>query len=322
MPRPDPADLETLFDLSVDVLCVVSPEGRILSYNPAWEHSLGYSPEWVASHTLFDAVHPDDMESVANATNAVVDGVTTMLFENRCLTATGEIRWMQWNARTDTATGRIFASGRDVSNLHVSQERLQRYADLLERTQVELKEAIEELVKVSNTDQLTGLLNRGAFEQRATEELSRSERSGSSIAMAMLDIDYFKAVNDTHGHPTGDVVLREVARRLDAARRSQDVVARWGGEEFIALFPEANLAEARTAAERLMLAVSARPITVGSLELSVHLSAGVTAGTVSPSTGFLDLVTSADDALLSAKQNGRDRLEYAQLPDSSPPRGS
>lgn len=319
MTRPILDDLQRLFELSVDVLCVVSSDGRILACNPAWEHSLGYDIGWIENHTLFDTTHPDDLESVIAATKRVADGMTTVLFENRCLTASGEVRWFQWNARLDSTTGRIYASGRDITNLHVSQERLQRYADLLERTQVELKEAIEELTAVSNTDQLTGLLNRRAFEQRAAEEISRSQRAGSSIAIAIFDIDQFKVVNDTYGHPTGDVVLREVARRLDAARRHQDIVGRWGGEEFIALFPEATVADARLAAERLMLSVSARPVTVGSLQLPVHLSGGATADRVGVSTSLFDLVAAADIALLRAKENGRDRIE-TQPPKREAPR--
>jgi len=98
---PDSNDLRKLFDLSVDLLCVVSPEGRIVACNSMFQRSLGYTDEWLSAHTMFDTVHPDDRASVAAATEKVVQGETTVLFENRCLTATGEVRWVQWNARTD-----------------------------------------------------------------------------------------------------------------------------------------------------------------------------------------------------------------------------
>lgn len=249
MLEPSTAELRRLFDLSVDILVVVDPP-HVLAYNPAYESSLGYTAEWLDEHDFFEIVHPDDRERTIAEMTKAFEGVTTVLFEIRCFTADGETRWFQWSSRADPKTGRIYASGRDVTNTHIDSERLERYAELLERTQQELKAAIEELTRVSNTDPLTGLLNRRAFESRALEELGRAERAGRPIAVAMLDIDLFKSVNDSHGHPTGDVVLREVARRLDAARRHSDLVGRWGGEEFIALFPEITLEEARGAVER------------------------------------------------------------------------
>jgi len=310
---PEPQDLQTLFDLSVDILIVTSST-EMLAYNPAYETTLGYTAKWLKENNFFDVVHPDDRQITIEQMGKVMQGATTVLFEIRCLTAAGETRWIQWSSRMDPATQRVYAIGRDITNVRIDQERLQRYADLLERTQQELKEAIEELTRVANTDQLTSLLNRHAFEARAHEELSRAERAGHPLAVAMLDIDHFKRVNDTHGHPTGDVVLREVARRLDAARRTHDVLGRWGGEEFIVLLPEATLDEARIAVERMTLAVSARPVIVGSLELPIRLSGGITAGSVAFDTTLHDVVELADAALLQAKRNGRDRIEVEPLP--------
>lgn len=247
-----------------------------------------------------------------------MSGTTTVMFENRIITASGDALWFQWSSRMAPVTKRVYSVGRDITNIRtnirVNRERLQRYADLLERTQAELKGAIEELTRVSNTDQLTGLLNSHAFEARAHEELSRAERTGRPLAVAMIDIDHFKSVNDTHGHPTGDVVLREVSRRLDNSRRNHDILGRWGGEEPIILLPEATLDEARIAAERMTLAVSARPITVGSLGLPIRLSGGITAGSIAFDTTLRDVVEVADRALIQAKRNGRDRIEVEPLP--------
>ncbi len=314
MLEPTAADLRKLFDLSVDVLIIVDVQAeRIVAYNPAYEMSLGYTAEWLETHNFLDIVHPDDRGRTVAEMAQAFGGVTTVLFEIRCVTMDGDTRWFQWSSRADPETGRAYAAGRDVTSTHVDTERLQRYADLLERTQQELKDAIEELTRVSNTDPLTGLLNRRAFEKRAMEELSRAERSGDSIAVAMLDIDHFKAVNDKYGHPMGDVVLREVARRLDAARRHSDIVGRWGGEEFVALFPETTLEESRAAAERLVLAVAARPITVGQQQIPIRLSGGVTAAAVTHGFGLLELVGAADRALLRAKKEGRDRIETEEM---------
>jgi len=313
MLRPEPQDLQALFDLSVDVLIVIDSE-NLYAYNPAASSAFGYPPEWVQEHNFLEVVHPDDREATIASIAEAMGGTTTIMFENRIITASGEILWIQWSSRMDPVTQRVYSVGRDITNIRVNRERLQRYADLLERTQAELKEAIGELTRVSNTDQLTGILNRRAFEARAHEELSRAERTGRPLAVAMMDIDHFKSVNDTHGHPTGDVVLREVARRLDNSRRNHDILGRWGGEEFIALFPDVSVDEARTAVERMTLSVAARPITVGSLSLPVRLSAGVSAQTVTPGTNLSQLLATADQALLRAKELGRDRVEVARPP--------
>ena len=219
MSHIDPVDLEQLFKLSVDLLCVFGLEGEILAVNAACVSALGYTEAELVGRSVFSLVHPDDVEKTLAQVKSTAGGSTTVLLEIREVTAAGEVRWFQWSARADPKHGRIYASGRDVTNQRGDRERLQRYADLLERTQRELREALEELTRVAGIDQLTGLMNRRAFEARATDELSRGPRSQRPLGLVMLDIDHFKTINDSHGHPMGDVVLREVARRLEAARR-------------------------------------------------------------------------------------------------------
>jgi len=312
MPALAPEDLEKLFSLSVDLLCVAEADTSIIAVNPSFVSSLGYTEAELIGRKALSVIHPDDLEMTAAELAGLKRGATTLLFEVRVVTASGEVRWFQWCARCDAASGRIYASGRDITNQHMDRERLQRYADLLERTQRELKEALDELTRVANTDQLTGLLNRRAFEARAAEELSRSARLHKALGLAIFDIDRFKAVNDAYGHPTGDIALREVARRLDASRRQYDVIARWGGEEFVALFPETDLKGAQAATERMALAVAARPIVVGSLTLSIRVSGGVVSAHHPRAGSLSNLVALADGALLSAKAKGRDRIEVAE----------
>jgi diguanylate cyclase (GGDEF)-like protein/PAS domain S-box-containing protein len=313
MSEPSYQDLQKLFELSVDAMCVASADGVLLSVNPALALGLGYSEQELVGSDMFMLVHPDDRDRTLTALQGNGRGESTILFEVRSLTAGGETRWFQWSARADLSSGRVYASGRDVTSVHIDHERLKRYADLLERTQTELKEALGELTRVANTDPLTGLLNRRAFETRSKDMLANSQLA--DLAFAIFDIDNFKAINDAHGHPTGDVVLREVARRIQSAARRNDVVARWGGEEFVALLPESTLGEARIAAERIAQSVSARPVVVGSLSLQMRLSGGVTVRDGSEIVDLLGLVKAADHALLQAKRNGRDRIEVAQQTD-------
>lgn len=304
-------DLENLFDLAVDVLCVSGPETNIIGVNPAFVAALGYAPEDVIGKPFLSIVHPDDVDRTITAMSGVWDGSTMVLFENRVVTATADVRWFQWSARADSVSGRVYGAGRDITNQRSDRIRLQDYTVLLEQAQLELNAALEELTRIANTDQLTGVLNRRAFQERALEEVSRSGRDRRALGLAMFDIDKFKPINDEHGHPVGDAVLREVVHRMDGARRQYDVLGRWGGEEFVVLFPDSTPADALLASRRIAAAVSASPVVVGSITLDVRVSGGVVSRQGSDVVSFEHLVSLSDQALLKAKRTGRDRVEAA-----------
>ncbi|MDZ7726875.1 MAG: GGDEF domain-containing protein [Dehalococcoidia bacterium] len=225
---------------------------------------------------------------------------------------------MQWSAsyRSPSETGNCYACGRDITERIAEvedSERLSRYTQVLESSHNEMRQALEQSNQDANSDSLTGLLNRRGFEQAAAGELSRASRHRHSFGIAIFDIDYFKQVNDRHGHAVGDAVLIEVARRLDSNRRQYDLVGRWGGEEFVALFPETDLNNSRQAAERLALAIGARQIVTDNIKLRITISAGVVAVPDGTTGSLPDLVAAADEALTRAKENGRDRVEVGVL---------
>lgn len=180
---------------------------------------------------------------------------------------------------------------------------------------LELSEANAQLEVLAMTDALTGLANRRHFGDQLAREVTRAAEAGKPVALVTLDIDHFKAVNDQHGHPAGDAVLRRVALLLEEQVRGNDLLARIGGEEFAVLAVEAAVAEASKLAERLRAAVEqAGPIPVGRIALSVTVSVGVSV--VWPRPGDLlkvpeRLLAGADDALYRAKRNGRNRVEVA-----------
>ena len=186
-------------------------------------------------------------------------------------------------------------------------ERSLRYA-------LKLGETLEALRQLATRDQLTGLLNRREFDRILAEECERALRFGHTLALVMVDIDHFKAVNDTHGHPAGDVVLREVAQRLTAQVRTVDRVARFGGEEFVIIVVQAEPAAAMEVARRVCAATARDPVPVGEgLTLNVTVSAGVAflPDDASTETG---LVAAADKALYAAKAGGRNRaVSYDKL---------
>jgi diguanylate cyclase (GGDEF)-like protein/PAS domain S-box-containing protein len=201
------------------------------------------------------------------------------------------------------AWGTLGVGAMDVRVLPAGSEaRLQRFADLV-GTAIASAQSKADLERLARVDDLTGLPNQREFHGRLASEIARSGRSGAAVCLAIFDVDHFKRVNDTYGHPVGDLVLREVARRLRSVVRQSDVVARAGGEEFAWIMPDTLLDDAERAAARGRAAVSAEPFPqVG----KVTISCGVAARIVGDDPE--SLYAAADEALYAAKQGGRDRV--------------
>lgn len=174
-------------------------------------------------------------------------------------------------------------------------------------------------------DSLTGLLSRAHFEERLTTELIRSARQKRPMALAVIDLDGFKQINDTHGHPTGDVVLREIASRLTRGVRRTDLSARIGGDEFALVFVDTHIADATVKLEEIRSSVATQVVPLrNDSGVTVTLSAGVA---VAPLDGddAETLIAVADRRLLSAKQAGRNRLVFSDTivaPPRKAPEGS
>jgi two-component system, cell cycle response regulator len=168
-----------------------------------------------------------------------------------------------------------------------------------------LLEANRRLARQALTDDLTGLANRRHGGRQLEREVALCVRHGRLLALLRVDVDHFKPINDSLGHEAGDQVLVEVARRLEGAVRGGDELARWGGDEFVAILPGTDKAGALRAAERLRAAVSESPIPVAGQELPVTISVGWAhwAGDTPD-----DLLARADRALYRAKDAGRDTV--------------
>ena len=170
--------------------------------------------------------------------------------------------------------------------------------------------AEDRLRKQATLDPLTGLNNRRHFETLATHVLARSQRDGTPVTLLLCDVDHFKRVNDEHGHAVGDEVLVAVARLLTHNLRDGDVVARWGGEEFVALMPASPLDKTRAVAERIRAALQATPLHVGTgAPLTITLSLGV--AQVHGAQDLHAAIARADKALYEAKNAGRNRVIVA-----------
>jgi diguanylate cyclase (GGDEF)-like protein len=181
-------------------------------------------------------------------------------------------------------------------------ERSLRYA-------LKLGDTLEALRRLATRDQLTGLLNRREFDRILNEEEERVRRFKHSLGLVMVDIDHFKAVNDTHGHSAGDVVLREVARRAAAEVRTVDRALRYGGEELALILVQTDRAGALDLARRVCKAIEREPVIVSdTLALNITASAGAAAIPEDADTG-LKLLNAADKALYAAKAGGRNRAK-------------
>ncbi len=171
------------------------------------------------------------------------------------------------------------------------------------------KELEAELFHQASTDELTGVNNRRYFMAQAEQEMRRSRRFARDLSVMMIDLDHFKAVNDQHGHATGDAVLQGMVKRALESLRQSDQLGRLGGEEFAVILPETALSAALDAAERLRKHIAERPI-IASAAIDITVSIGVAQMHAQDKT-IDDLFQRADQALYRAKNNGRNRVETA-----------
>lgn len=170
----------------------------------------------------------------------------------------------------------------------------------------EIRRELAETRRLAMEDALTGVANRRALEQIMRRELAHSRRTGRPLSLAMLDLDHFKAVNDTWGHEVGDRALVHLVDVLRGGLRDSDLVARYGGEEFVLLFTETNLSGARFVTDRLRAMLARAPMRQNGVAIPLAFSAGI-AG-LRPEDNGHSLLARADALLYEAKRTGRDRV--------------
>jgi len=239
----------------------------------------------------------DDADSFAQwLSDKYVDQVKDSVFFRRLLIQQEQLT-LQATQQLDKADkGKL-----DSAGFATFLRAVQRFNELADQLRTDITSSLIEL------DELTGLFNRNVMDRDLAEELEHSRRSGRSFAVAMLDIDYFKEVNDTHGHGFGDKVLVQLAAILEESLRPYDRVYRYGGEEFLILLQDTRLEAAEKILTRLGQAVAGQNLGSASLSIQITVSIGVTDS--SQFETVQDLVETADKALYKAKENGRNRVE-------------
>ncbi len=187
--------------------------------------------------------------------------------------------------------------------------------DWLDEVQA-LRDQVEELSELVSTDALTGLFNFRHFKTVLQAEMDRSKRSGIPTSLVMVDLDHFKAVNDTYGHEAGNVALQHLAEILKGEVRTTDIVCRYGGEEFAIIFPETHLNLAVKVADRIREQIQNSPVPVDDGEISLTASMGASVYMKTSVIDLVDFVDSVDKFLHEAKQSGRNcicHIDYADL---------
>ena len=295
-----------LADNSTDMVFQLDRRLACQYASPACQEILGFSPEEMLGGQWLDAAHPEDIPSVALALEALVEGrADRLLIACRMRRKDGRWIWVeaQLRAPRDPGTGApigVIGALRDISARKTIED--------------DLAEATLRLQALVSQDSLTGLANRRAFDDALAREFLRAKRNEFSIALIMIDVDRFKAFNDSYGHLRGDECLRLIAGAISrCVRRPSDVAARYGGEEFCVLLPGSDEAGAAAIAARIQRAVRQLKIAHDASELGVVT---ISAGAAAHEPAALDaapesLVRDADRALYLAKKGGRNAVVLA-----------
>jgi diguanylate cyclase (GGDEF)-like protein/PAS domain S-box-containing protein len=294
------------FELARDLLCTASFEGYFIHLNGSWEDALGWTREELMGKPFIEFVHPDDRErTMANAAG-LATGEYTINLRNRYRHKNGDWRWIEWSSRADPERGLIHAAARDVT----AQRELEQARD----------DALEQLRYLADHDPLSGVYNRRRFEQELRREINAIGRKSRCSVVLLIDVDDFKAINDTFGHATGDAVIARLGETLGRRLRTGDVVARLGGDEFAVLLRRIDVATATRMAGDLQQLVGAQLAEVLGQEraTAVTLSIGLAAvGGEAAARTVDELLQRADHALYSAKRAGKAQVALTEAAASA-----
>lgn len=301
---------EMLQDLPVAIAVAgLESDQRILYRNTAFDRLFGWTAQEIPTHAdWFVRAYPEeayrrgvlDRWTAAIARAAEQQGQVTP-HEFRVTSRDGQVK--------DIVIGgtllddRLICSFVDVSERKRFEAELMQARDAAETANRALRTANAELRRLAVTDHLTGVWNRAYFEEAVAAQIARAERYGVPVSLLLLDIDHFKAINDTHGHLVGDRILIELTRLIGCHLREVDVLARWGGEEFAILMPHCGAGEALHAAEKLRVLVADQAFhEVGAVTVSIGVAE------LQPRESDNAWIKRADDALYAAKAGGRNRV--------------
>lgn len=280
--------------LSTGVM-IIDTDYRIMDYNPALEKVFPHLNLNVKNQSVFDVFsdYPTLLKTIRDHNEERIE----MMIENNGSPTYYRTSFNAMHNRRGKQIGFI------ISYYEFTNE----------------KYLVEKLEKLAALDGLTGVYNRPYFDQYATKEINRINRYGGVISMIYLDIDRFKTINDTYGHPAGDLVLTKVAEALSNNIRESDVLARFGGEEFVILLPHTDVLAARALGERLRYALENMNLVFDGQDIPVRASFGITGFTAGNKLGLETIYRLADQAMYHAKEQGGNRVCLCLHTDSNEP---
>lgn len=283
----------SIVERASDLITLFDNEGTVTWVSPSVGAVLGREPAELLGMSILDLIHPQDRQRVLDAIEELTSGGQPRV-EYRVPHEDGTWVWLETTASdllADPDVNAVISISRDVTERH---------------------QLTEVLAHRASHDQLTGLANRAELEHFLTLALASAARSGTSLTIAYLDLDGFKEVNDSWGHPVGDGLLKAVAAALREQVRDGDLIARMGGDEFVVVLPTVGLPAAVHTAERIRARLS-EPFVVDGVASPLKVSASIGLAEARGHETVTDLLRHADSALYAAKRRGRDRVE---VPDA------
>lgn len=300
------------------------PSGAIFEWNRACEELFDGGVADFFMQNMFTLLAPNrEDDKLREVVERVFTGESTHLMEWPRVSANGNVRYLLCSTfpihgQNNNVSGGIFscveitAQKEYERRIEEQLDRINEYSAEIEQRRWELEEANARLESLASTDGLTGLNNHRSFQEALRRELKRSRREGTSLSLIMLDVDHFKAYNDSFGHPAGDAVLQDVAKLLVECARETDLVARYGGEEFVVVLPCTGMVGAEHVAERIRSAIEKYRWP----KRSVTVSLGVAVLNENIDTAA-ELLQRADEALYQSKRQGRNQVTCAVGTESS-----
>jgi diguanylate cyclase (GGDEF)-like protein/hemerythrin-like metal-binding protein/PAS domain S-box-containing protein len=302
--------IDDFFNVNLDLMCISNPDGIFLKVNNEFENLLGYTKEEIEGKNFANFMYQEDIEATEKLSDDLELHRPVKQFVNRYICKDGSLRYIEWKAYQKDQY--IFSSGRDITQQIIMQKELIEKNSQLTELTLQLQQTNDMLEKMSVIDKLTGLNNRRSFDERVRYEMEHSQRHKKPLSMFIYDLDRFKSVNDTFGHPVGDDVLSYYAKLFAMTVRQTDLTYRIGGEEFILLMPDTSLKEAQRIAERVRVTFEKNEHPIAG---KVTASFGVAQRFETES--FESWYEKIDKALYQAKNEGRNKVvawENSQKP--------
>jgi len=306
-----PHDVERVFEHIHAMLALVDHQGNLLAWNPAFEAFTSNPPKMEKLDAFFPEAERPDLHArlsssaleqwignFQSCSQAKTDPLTC-----RLVPISGEraVFIAERVASESVLHGFIEHLNEQIQQMRIEVE---NYKKTIHAKEVELQAVITQSKEVSDIDALTYLFNRRATIRELQDEVLRAVRYGTNLSVSIIDVDHFKAINDTYGHTVGDKVLQQVAAQLRDGIRSPDIIGRYGGEEFIIILPNSGLDAAGEQAARLCKIMSSEPLHIKEHSIPVTISVGVAELRIGKDT-WDGLLNRADDAMYEAKKRGR-----------------